>query len=289
MIIVNILGGLGNQMFQYALYRSLLEKKNDVKYDLSGFGNYELHNGYELNRLFNITENIATKEECTSLKDSNTFLGKVKKKVFGSKKTHVIDKDFKFDPSVFELNQAYLDGYWQSEKYFTSIEDIIRKEFTFKLPMQDPRNKEIVEKMKTTNSVSLHVRRGDYVTNPSAAKVHGNICTLDYYEKAIKLVNNKVQDPVFFVFSDDIEWAKENLNIEHAEYIDWNKGENSYLDMQLMSNCKNNIIANSSFSWWGAWLNSNKEKTVIAPSRWFNDPSLNTKDIVPNNWLKIEV
>ncbi len=124
---------------------------------------------------------------------------------------------------------------------------------------------------------------GDYVNHP----IHGGICTMDYYQQAIDIMKSKIVNPKFFIFSNDIEWCHSHLKLADAVYITGNKGENSYRDMQLMSMCKHNIIANSSFSWWGAWLNNNPDKIVIAPAKWFNDPKINTRDLIPDDWIKI--
>ena len=287
MIIVRIIGGLGNQMFQYALYKSLEQKGKEVKIDISGFLNYGLHNGYELPNIFKISENIATQQEIELLSDHKSDLfNKMRRKITGRKRTHNIQEDFKFIPEVFELDHVYLDGYWQSQKYFIDEETTIRNSYKFNNHL-DSRNMEIVSKMKQVNSVSIHVRRGDYITDPEANKVHGGITTLEYYKKSIKLIKERLDNPIFFVFSDDIEWVRQNMGLTNSYFIDWNNGRDSYKDMQLMSYCKHNIIANSSFSWWGAWLNQNESKIVIAPSKWFN--TIDVKDVIPDHWIRVNV
>lgn len=287
MLIVRIQGGLGNQMFQYAIYRTLMENGKDVKMDITGFLNYGLHNGYELPNLFSIKEVIANQKEIELLSDfKRDILHIARRKLLGRKKKHYVQNDFKFINEVFGLDNVYLDGYWQSEKYFIDIQHIIRQEFMFK-NMLDITNQEIVERINNTNSVSIHIRRGDYVSNPDAFKVHGGITTLDYYMRAINIIKENIDNPVFFVFSDDMEWAKANLSLDNSYFIDWNTGVNSYKDMQLMSYCKHNIIANSSFSWWGAWLNRNKSKLVVAPNRWFN--TIIAEDIIVDNWYTVNV
>lgn len=287
MIIVRIIGGLGNQMFQYALYRSLKETGKNVKMDISEFPNYGLHNGYELANVFTIEENLASTEEIESLSDKAQGLNsKLRRKIMGRKNTHYIQEEFKFIPEVLNMDDVYLDGYWQSEKYFIDHEAVIRNNFTFTNELDDT-NRKMVEQMCNTNSVSIHVRRGDYVTDSVAAKIHGGITTLAYYNKAIEIIKAKVENPVFFVFSDDINWVKENMKLTNSQYIDWNKGSDSYKDMQLMSTCKHNIIANSSFSWWGAYLNNNPSKIVVAPNKWFNTKQ--AEDVIPAYWETINV
>jgi len=179
----------------------------------------------------------------------------------------------------------YLSGYWQSEKYFDDVSGIIREEFQLK---NEPAglNLELVRAMRGSQAVSLHVRRGDYVSNPIAASYHG-VCSLEYYRTAIKLIEEKVANPKFYVFSDDIPWCKENLRFpQPATYVDHNSDE-PFEDLRLMSFCKHFIIANSSFSWWGAWLSRNQEKIVLAPKKWFLTREKDDRDQVPANWIRI--
>lgn len=281
MKIVQILGGLGNQMFQYAFYKALKTQSNEeVKIDISEFEGYELHNGFELDRIFNIDENIiATKEEINQFKD-NYLLFKYRKKIGLLKKSHLMEeKNFFYDENLFNKKNGYFQGYWQSYKYFEKIKKKLLKDFKFEVELNE-KNKKILKKIKNFNSCSIHVRRGDYLNHPS----FGGICEKEYYLKSIKKIKEIYPSIQFFIFSNDIKWCKENLKLNEAHYIDWNIGKESYLDMYLMSQCKNNIIANSSFSWWGAWLNNNTDKCVIAPKKWVNkriDYSL-----VPQDWLR---
>lgn len=284
MIIVRLKGGLGNQMFQYCFYKSLYMTKKlfniEIKLDTTNYYQYkeqfgcELFHGYELDKIFNINETFITKEEFYEFLYNHTYI-------------YFQEKIFNYDNSIlnFSDNIVY-DGYWQTEKYFENIEDIVRKDFTFKIEL-NPKNECIATKMKNENSVSVHVRRGDYINNPANAQLYGNICTLEYYNKAINSIKEKIKNPTFYFFSDDINWIRNNLYIEDAIYVDWNTGENSYIDMQLMSNCKHNVIANSTFSWWGAWLNNTPDKIVIAPNKWFQNSNMNTSDLVPKPWTKV--
>ncbi|MDP3388280.1 MAG: alpha-1,2-fucosyltransferase [Eubacteriales bacterium] len=287
MKIVKVTGGLGNQMFQYAFYKSLKNKDSNVKLDISVFKSYNAHNGYELNRVFGIEEDFSSLEDVERLGDCKThFLSKVRRRIFGLKNSHYIQKKFEYDPEVFKFDNIYLDGYWQSEKFFEDIKDDVIRDFAFVEELSE-KNIEIKTIAESENSISIHIRRGDYVTDTKANKVHGNICDLDYYEKAINFLIGKINSPIFIVFSDDIEWAKSNLKLNNCHFVSWNKGNHSYNDMRLMSYCKHNIIANSSFSWWGAYLNKNPNKIVVAPNKWFNDTSLNTINLIPNNWHQI--
>ena len=188
---------------------------------------------------------------------------------------------------VFDIKQSiYIDGYWQSYQYFQSIESQLKVELTPTAPLSGL-NLSVAESIAQVNAVSLHIRRGDYVSNNATNKVHGFL-GLKYYEDAISVIASKVSNPYFFVFSDDIAWAKENLELtNNVSFIDHNTGKNSYEDMRLMSLCQHHIIANSSFSWWGAWLGQNPNKIVLYPDRWFatNDRDIST--LCPPEWLRV--
>lgn len=197
-----------------------------------------------------------------------------------------LEKQFNFDENFLHIKSWYFEWFFQSEKYFKDFEKEIRQDFEF-LIQPSKENKKMIEKITHCESVSLHIRRWDYISNPTANAFHGT-CNLGYYQKAVDLIKSKVENPVFFLFSDDMDWVKENLKIEDTSYyIDWNTDNKSYEDMRLMSLCNHNIIANSSFSWWWAWLNQNPDKIVIAPSRWFTSNKMNYSDIVPDSWVKI--
>lgn len=285
MIIVNILGGIGNQMFQYALYRRLSLTNNDLFINKKDFEEYNLHNGYQLEDIFNVSPRCAGYEQIYKLKREPSLKGKLIKKFLGEKKTYIEIEELTFDNNILNQQNAYLFGYWQSEKYFKDIEKVIREDFKFKNELGEE-NLKIVEEMKKVNSVSIHIRRGDYL-KPEINKLYGGICEINYYKRAITHIENNVSNPYYFVFSNDIEWCKENLQLERVNFIDCNNGRDSYKDMQLMSKCKHNIIANSSFSWWGAWLNENKDKLVISPSRWINGIKSDIDDIIPATWIKL--
>ena len=292
MIISNILGGLGNQMFQYAAGRALSLRNNSGLYlDIGGFENYKLHHGFLLNQVFSLPANIA------SQRDIGKVLGwqatpKLRRVLFHPRfswlrsKRMVVEPHFNFWPGLGDAPfDCYLHGYWQSEKYFADQSEAIRADFTFLHPL-DERNRQVVEMMRLANAVSLHIRRGDYASNPKTLATHG-LCPLEYYRSAVEFVVNQVESPNFFVFSDDMVWAKENLKISMpCHFIGHNQGAESYKDMQLMSQCRHHIIANSSFSWWGAWLNPYPGKIVIAPRKWFADGKP-VEDLIPQNWIRI--
>lgn len=285
MIIVQFVGGLGNQMFQYAFYKTLQSKNKKVKADLVRFSIYEYHNGFEIEDIFNISLDKVTpfRSKLYNPLYRSWAIRKLRRLLF-LKNLHFEEKnDFIFDSDVFlRSKKKYFMGHWQTEKYFKGIETEIKNDFIFKVPL-NTKNQLLSEKVKNTNSVAIHVRRGDYINHP----LFGNICNENYYNKAIKYMQINVSNPAFFIFSNDILWCKNQFNLPNATYIDGNIGCNSYIDMQLMSYCKHNIIANSSFSWWAAWLNHNENKMVVAPKKWLNNIDNEVIDIVPTQWIKL--
>jgi hypothetical protein len=301
MIITKIQGGLGNQMFQYAVARHLAIKNNtELKMDISFFNNVG-DNTYRKYRLdnFNIEENFLSEKELKKIKRNNfhgqSLMQRILRKIFIKlenrkpliKKTYITELSPAFEKKILEIRtkkNIYLYGNWQSEKYFKNIKDTIIKDFSLKKEMTE-KTKYFLSKIKKSESVSIHIRRGDYVKNTKTKEYHG-ICSLDYYKKAIKLTEERIKNPVFFVFSDDIEWVKNNLKTKNP--LTFVSGNNmpDYEEMVLMSKCNHNIIANSSFSWWGAWLNSDPNKIVIAPKKWYNAP-VEIKDLIPNKWITI--
>ena len=292
MIIVKTIGGLGNQLFQYSLGRNLAEKYDtNLKLDISEFGTYKLHK-YALNA-FNIIEDFATPEEIKNfiIEEYAPIVKCIRKKLGKNlekkAKSYKEEQRFYFDPQALNFgNNVYLEGYWQCERYFKDIEDIIRKDFTLKVPLEG-RNKEMFSMIRKVNSISLHIRRCDYVGNPETNSALGT-CSLEYYRHCIEHIASNVENPHFFLFSDDINWTRENLEINYsATLVDVNSADTNYADLCLMSSCKHNIIANSSFSWWGAWLNDNPDKIIIAPKAWFVNSPLTPRDIIPKNWLKL--
>ena len=181
---------------------------------------------------------------------------------------------------------VYLEGFWHSEKYFKDIENVIRQEFTIR-DEPDALNKEMANKIMACEPVSIHIRRGDYVSDKKTNEFHGT-CSLEYYNDAIGIITKEIKAPHFFVFSDDPVWVQDNLKLKFSTtYLVYNGAEKAYEDLRLMSLCKHHIIANSSFSWWGAWLSGNPYKIVIAPKKWFNDETIDTSDLIPDEWFRI--
>ena len=290
MIAIRLIGGLGNQMFQYAAGRRAAYVNGvPLKLDIGGYKNQTgiTPRKYMLS-IYNVQESFATEREINKLKKNN-IIQRILKKIYpvSTKKSYIREKDHNFDLDILKINDnSYLEGYWGSEKYFKDIEEIIRNEFTFK-NKPDPTNQKMISRINNCNSVSIHVRRGDYVKDEKTNKYHG-VCNLRYYLKSVAFIAKKIIKPQFFIFSDDPLWTKQNLHLKFPSiYVDHNVGRKGYEDMRLMSKCKHNIIANSSFSWWGAWLNNNKNKIVIAPKKWFNDKTIDTRDLIPKDWARL--
>lgn len=291
MVIIHMLGDLGNQMFQYAFGYATVKKKNEVfKLDINKFELYDLRN-YEL-ELFSIDTKIASGEEVKKLKynEENIFdklFRKIRTKERKLSDRYYKEVHFNFDKNVFESKgDIYFEGYWQSEKYFKDYRDDLLKQFTLKEEIH-LKSQHYRQKIKDAESVSLHIRREDYVTNTHTNSVHGT-CTLEYYQNAVLKIKEKISNAQFFIFSDDLDWAKENLDfIDRITFVELDKEVPDHEEMYLMSQCKHNIIANSSFSWWGAWLNQNPDKIVIAPEKWFNDTTINTSDLIPESWIRL--
>lgn len=266
MIIIEVTGGLGNQMFQYALYAKLKEMGKDVRLDLSGYRKSRSMRKFELD-IFKVDYQTATSKEIRKYKKSD--LMKRLSPVSLKEKIYVENLDEGYQEIVFSFDDMYLSGYWQCEKYFADIRKILLGKFSF--PVEEGGVcREVLSQIRKQLSVSIHVRRGDYLTEQNA-KVYGNICTLDYYRNAVAYIRKKVKSAVFFIFTNDIDWAKEHVYEEGMVIVDCNVEDHDYMDMFLMSQCKHNIIANSSFSWWGAWLNQNTDQIVISPKKWFQN------------------
>ncbi|HLP97529.1 MAG TPA: alpha-1,2-fucosyltransferase [Sideroxyarcus sp.] len=292
MIISHIIGGLGNQMFQYAAARALSLRRGQPLYlDVSEFAGYDLHHGFELDRVFNCPAAIATRAEMAGVLGWQSFR-RVRRAMARPSMARwrrdelIVEPCFQYWEGIDRAPQdCYLMGYWQSDRYFQDCADTIRAEFAFQSPLAG-RNAQLARQMDDVNAVSLHVRRGDYANNPKAASTHG-LCPPDYYREAVQLMAARIARPHLFIFSDDMVWVKENLKFElPCEFVEHNRGTESYNDMRLMSLCKHHIIANSSFSWWGAWLNPDPGKIVVAPQRWFAK-QIDTRDLLPKDWVRL--
>lgn len=292
MIISNIKGGLGNQMFEYAAGFSLAREKNtEFKIDLGHFANQEKFKAetpreFQLN-FFNIPYQLATEEEITEVKRgySRGFLPILK---LDSYLTMLNIIRYPFLTSI--SSSVYMDAYFQNEKYFIKYEKDIREMFTLKKEYITKDFRRVNDEIDSNydSSLSVHIRRGDYVTNTKANKWHG-LLSKDYYYNALDCIKKKtgVKKLHIFVFSDDSLWVKKNLSLGgDVTYI--SDDFNPVQSIILMSKCRNNIIANSSFSWWGAWLNPNQEKIVVAPARWLAGSKRHSRNIVPEGWIRCE-
>lgn len=284
MIIIRFTGGLGNQMFQNALYEKYRELGYDVYADLSFYRMQDTVK-YELDIFHTEIVEASSKEISKLIDNKKDYLSRIRRLFYRKREyLYMEDPEVHYEPEIFSLKKAYLDGYWQSEKYFIDIRDRLLSVYSFPIS-NNQRNIDVLNEMRNCNSVSIHVRRGDYLKG-RAKVLYGNICTCEYYKNAVLEVRERIANPVFYVFSDDVEWVQENLKIENARYINWNNGVEDYYDMYLMSQCKCNIIANSSFSWWGAWLNQNEDKIVISPSKWFNLHI--APDLICDDWIRVK-
>ncbi|MBS6577346.1 alpha-1,2-fucosyltransferase [Parabacteroides goldsteinii] len=297
MDIVLLSGGLGNQMSQYA-FAVAKKIKNQVRINTYLLRREYVHQGYELQRVFEISEDFDGKidlicrffRKILYLKGRCFFLP-LCECIFAFLKMiniHLICEryDYLFDSSLLNCKSGlnlYLGG-WHSEKYYCLVEKEIRSLFKFDVGKLNVKSFNLKEQLDNCNAVSLHVRRGDYVNELNKNKF-GDICSIEYYRKSINYIRKRVDNPVFIVFSDDIEWTKNNIYLENCIYVDWNKGKDSWQDMCLMSFCKHNINANSTFSWWGAWLNNNRNKIVIVPNSFIR--GISTPDLYPEKWIKI--
>lgn len=275
MNVIVLTDGLGNQMFQYALYLAMQTHGRNVCLSTSIISRNIIHNGFELCRDFNI------EREKIKIIDGGRFVGGIT--IFATRYMKIlcyIEDEELYSPSVFKTNKPVVYGYWQDIRYFNGIEDEIRNAFIFR--DIDPVNLQYANDMKNTNSISLHIRRGDYLKYAQF-----QTCTPHYYKYAINTIKEKINNPIFYIFSDDLEWSEEFIKQQNVNYkiISHNRGANSYKDMYLMTQCKHNIIANSSFSWWGAWLGEQEGRIVICPSKW----NLKSEKIKPQleHWLKI--
>ena len=291
---VSIYGGLGNQMFQFAFSKALNKYGHKATISFSGFLHYKHHNGFDLARAFDLKLPVHLKLLKFILFNAGlVYRNRIAASFFrrsvtwydAKKNTYKEKREFEFDEHVFQQKNAFFVGTWQSVFYLKGVEENIKNEFIFNEP-SDEVNKKLVEKIKGCNAVSIHIRRGDYLS----AHWQSILCVIkstDYYEGAIRYIGQHVTAPNYFVFSDDMDWVKQNLNIPNCTYVNHNKGKNSYIDMYLMSLCKHNIIANSTFSWWAAWLNKNERKLVIMPERWMNNNSC--EEMFPTEWIKMKV
>ncbi len=296
MIIVRLKGGLGNQMFQYATALALASKHGtELKLDLTLLEDdkktaHLVKRDFELGN-YTITASIASAEERARFNPQPSGLGarlinKVKKAL--SPPNLYLEPSHAFDPRVMELSDDHcIVGAFQSAQYFSSIRERVQKEFNLRSALPQKASAAEQEIKNVPASVALHIRRGDYVSNPLFSQLLGAL-PLSYYEKAIARIKEEVKGPLtIFVFSDDMPWCKENLKTDvPLVFMDQSKVENdAHAQLYLMRQCKAHIISNSSYSWWGAWLA--QSNAVVAPKQWFANNERDGKDIIPGDWIKI--
>jgi hypothetical protein len=293
MIIVKLQGGLGNQLFHYAFARGVSHKlKTDFRLDPTPFHTYYKLHKYSLHH-FNVKENPAKGSDLfwfVWIRKHEKIFSLILRKVFRKNSRYIplyhFENKFPFDPSVFKMDNTYFDGYWNTEKYFAHIGPELRQEISIKTPLSQY-SQNVSDEISDTNAVSIHVRRADYVSNKKIEATFG-LCSPEYYQSAIEYIAKRFPSPHFFIFSDDFGWASEHFkSLPYPTTCVNNSAEKNYEDITLMSQCKHNIIANSTFSWWGAWLNKNPNKIVIAPKNWFASKNIDTSDVVPSSWVKM--
>ena len=291
MIITRLKGGMGNQMFQYAMALHIAQKLGvELKIDLCSLldrskGDFVYRN-YDLS-IFSVPPNFVHSESLlqnlSKLKSASVtkfFRNRVNR---GRK--HVKETGFHYD-SKYEnqaVDQTIFEGWFQSHRYFSDITPLIKQRFTFKNAIL-PKSQDLLHKIKTTNAVCLNVRRTDFLKVDTL-----NTTNLAYFLKAAKLIAERTKDPEFFVFSDDVAWCRQHILLDHPVTVvgHEHKGEKFGNYMQLMIACRHFIIPNSSFAWWAVWLNDDVDKIVVAPKNWFTDPTIDTSDLVLDSWLRI--
>lgn len=298
MIVVRIMGGLGNQLFQYAAGRSLAAHHNThLKLDLNWFDEILSRNDvtkrkYELSK-FSLVGDVASQQEIENISYNpydNSLKGiffRLLRKLNLHQSTYFAEKDFtRFDQNFFKTKKnTYLMGYWAQEKYFQHIEATIRREFTLKVDVSHE-SKQIADDIHNGESVSLHIRRGDYLTQNNQQSLF-YVLPIDYYRSAIQYIQNELKDFHVFIFSDDPDWVKDHLRFDTpTTFVTHNTDNHAHEDMWLMSLCKHHIIANSTFSWWGAWLSKNTDKLIIAPKQWYSPQSTKSPSL-PSNWVRL--
>ena len=286
MIVSRLIGGLGNQMFQYAAGRALAERLGvPFRIDRRAFADYKTH-AFGM-ACFDAPLSDAPGHLVPNMPGEGRFHRILRRFRPGPLRLYA-ERTFTFDEQVIGLpDNTYLDGYWQSERYFGDVAEVIRADFAIRNP-PSAANQRWLEQIASTNSVSLHIRRGDYVSTPAAAAFHGT-CDIDYYERAVTYLRDLTGlDLVAYVFSDDPDWVAANLKLPGEMYlVRDNDAASNYEDLRLMTACRHHVIANSSFSWWGAWLDGRKDSITVAPLRWFAGNTPDPRDLLPARWVRM--
>jgi hypothetical protein len=283
--IVKVMGGLGNQMFAYAFALALRNRGRDVRLDTTWYDRNQAHNGWELSRIFNLEIPTCTIEERDRLGDlSPRFAVRLRRKLFGERRGHYKERRPGYDATFLNIEgDAYLDGFWQSPRYHEGIEREIEKAFCFSDDLE-PEARQLLLYAEDRCRIGIHVRRGDFL---SSEGLYG-VCTREYYERAINTVSTEAKHPLVIFFSDDLDWCRENLASGlDAVFVGWNRGRNSWRDMRLMTLCDRLVIANSSFSWWGARLGK-PGRMIVAPRNWFGKGLRDNRDIGMPGWIRLD-
>lgn len=291
MIVARIMGGLGNQMFQYAAARRLaLARNTELRLDVEYFA-AQSKRQFALDG-WRIRGAVATPCELSLFlprKRGQRIANLLRARWRGEPSPAILrEQQFHFQPEVLSApNNSYLDGYWQSEKYFAEIADTLREEFTPALPL-GARASTLAAEIAARDSISVHVRRGDYVQEAGVREIHG-VCPLEYYQESVHRLAETISDPHCYVFSDDPAWVENNLHLDvPCTFVAPESAGGEVVDLHLMSRCRHHVIANSSFSWWAAWLNPSPHKRVLAPARWFaQGAGRDTRDLLPPAWGKV--
>jgi hypothetical protein len=291
LVIARLNGGLGNQLFQYAAARRLAQRRGaDLRFDLGAFA----AGGERTYRLgfLRVRGEPAAAGEVAELTGGEGFKGTCRRLLGRARPRHgrpvFHERRFgRYDPDILRTPaRVYLHGYWQCEAYFLEVAEALRREIAPRGEL-DPGSRETAARLEQPGSVSVHVRRGDYASDPEAQRVHG-LCDPAYYRRCAQSLAERVGDPRYFVFSDDPDWARRHLNLGGpTEFVSHNGPERDYRDLHLMSLCRHHIIANSSFSWWGAWLSAGPGKLVFAPRKWFQAAEMDEGDLVPPSWIRM--
>lgn len=286
MIIVKIVGGLGNQMFQYAYAKALQDSEYEVKLDVTAFNKYRLHGGFQLDH-YKTDIQIANDDDIKKF-GINTIKSKLISKIGMLPRSQILESSASFDKYFLQPeDNIHIVGYFQSYKYFLSVDKLLRKQFNISTELSDYGKSVHKEIQESGQTCSIHVRRGDYLLKKNANHV---VLPIEYYKRSIEFYKKNFGNIKFFVFSDDIEWARNFFSSEEYVIVGSGTNRNPHEDIELMKMCSHNIIANSTFSWWAAWLNPNEIKCVTVPSMWFVNVEQNKvvfEDLIPEEWCKI--
>ncbi len=285
MQIVKVMGGLGNQMFAYAFALALRGRGREVKLDVTWYDRNRAHNGWELGSIFDLDIPACSREERDALADLDSSLtSRIRRKLFGERRGHHKERRPGYEGRFLEIpGNAYLDGFWQSPRYHAGVEGEIEKAFAFRGPME-ARGEELLLSADGRDLLGVHVRRGDYLESEALSEV----CTEAYYRRALAAAREGARNPLVVFFSDDLAWCERRLATGlDAAFVDWNRGSDAWRDMRLMTLCDRLVIANSSFSWWGARLGA-RDRAIFAPSRWFGGDLRDNPDIAMPGWNRLE-